>query len=272
MAALNIDDAADMFGGVADFTQHTVNSIDDAMSDDGADSIGGDDSTSEMALLQQCWVNEVASPSLLPIDVDLVECLTLLLKNQLAVIDQLEESVADPMAALQLSMYQTEVDRVKYVLVDYLRVRLRKIERNALWYMSQFPDGKEYKTNAEDETVTVTFLSPKEMKFCAGYTKLLRKHMKETVLKHMPSKLLDNKPELDLSLQKLDDMQTTRMVDPPHDNTYLLAKMVSNGSQWVSNGDADEPDFSDYKHGHMILARYDAIKSRVISKEVELVP
>lgn len=151
MAALNIDDAADMFGGVADFTQHTVNSIDDAMSDDGADSMGGDDSTSEMALLQQCWVNEVASPSLLPIDVDLVECLTLLLKNQLAVIDQLEESVADPMAALQLSMYQTEVDRVKYVLVDYLRVRLRKIERNALWYMSQFPDGKEYKTNAEGE-------------------------------------------------------------------------------------------------------------------------
>ena len=176
------------------------------------------------------------------------------------------------MSALQLTMYQSEVDRVKYVLVDYLRVRLRKIERNALWYLSQFPDGKEYRNNAQDESVTVTFLSPKELKFCLSYAKLLRTHMNETVLKHMPSKLLDNKPELDLNLQKLDDMQTARMIDQPKDDTYVLAKMRSNGSQWVDNGNKDEPDFSDYRTGHMILARYDAIKERVISKEIELVP
>jgi hypothetical protein len=67
-------------------------------------------------------------------------------------------------------------------------------------------------------------------------------------------------------------MQTTRMVDPPHDDTYLLAKMVSNGAQWASNGNDEEPDFSEYRHGHMILARYDSIKARVVSKEIELVP
>mmetsp|Transcript_13446 Transcript_13446/g.27440 ORF Transcript_13446/g.27440 Transcript_13446/m.27440 type:complete len:271 (+) Transcript_13446:203-1015(+) len=269
--SLNIDDAAEMFGGIADYTQ--TNQI-DSISDDGMGSHGGDDDDeeNEVEMLRKQWVNEVASPSLLPIDVDLVECLILLLKNQLAVIDQLEENVSDPMSALQLSMYQTEVDRVKYILVDYLRVRLRKIERNALWYLSQFPDGKEYKTNGQDESITITYLSPKEMKFCLGYSKLLRKHMNETVLKHMPSKLLDNKPELDLNLQKLDDMQTAKMIDPPPDNTYVLAKMISNGSQWISNGDGDEPDFSDYRQGHMILARYDAIKARVVSKEIELVP
>jgi len=93
MAALNIDDAADMFGGMADYTQNAYTS-NDILSDDGGDSIGGDDEDqNEVALLRQFWVNEVASPSLLPIDVDLVECMTLLLKNQVAVIDQLEENV-----------------------------------------------------------------------------------------------------------------------------------------------------------------------------------
>ena len=340
--ALNLDDAADMFGGINSYTQGDGVGGGSAASDDGSSAsfaMGGAEQGEEedFTVLMRHWKNEVASVGLLPIDADLVEGLTLLLKNQLSVIEQLSESVADPMSALQLSMYHSEIDRVKYVLVDYLRTRLRKIEKNAIFYLSNYPDGFEYRSNpsagidpddnnlgadrfvlvslrrqhvaatlplaclvvscrflhffARSRSASVSislshtrthiqtnkkkriqFMTAKELKFCSSYAALFRKHMNSTVLKHMPATVIEDKPELDLSLQKLDDVRNANMVEPPIETDYILGRMTSNGADWPRQGNNDEHDFSDYRRGHMILARYSAVKERVSSGDVVLIP
>jgi len=73
-----------------------------------------------------------------------------------------------------ISFYQMEIDRVKYLLASYLRLRLRKIERLVFHVMGD-----------EDE---FDKLSSHEATFAGAYLEAVQAHMGESFLQAIPDK------------------------------------------------------------------------------------
>ncbi len=79
---------------------------------------------SSVQKLKRAWINETCAPEILPYEEDLVETI----RNQLG---QQEQSIADASTQeneqFMVNLYKMEVERVKYMLRCYLRVRLSKV-------------------------------------------------------------------------------------------------------------------------------------------------
>lgn len=179
--------------------------------------------------------------------------------------------MTSPTTALQLNLYRIELDRTKYVLADYLRTRIRKIERNVLWYLRSYSDGFQYKLNPNHDIhdsespkeIKTMYMSSKELKFAKGFKKIYEKHMFETVLKHLPETVLDSQPQLNLNLQSLEDTQMSNMIDSPKFDAYVLGRFLVDGQ-----GDG----WDDYKKGNMVLGVWDELREKVEGGQVELCP
>eukprot|EP00096_Caligus_rogercresseyi_P011553 TRINITY_DN4562_c0_g1_i1.p1 TRINITY_DN4562_c0_g1~~TRINITY_DN4562_c0_g1_i1.p1 ORF type:complete len:221 (-),score=92.58 TRINITY_DN4562_c0_g1_i1:724-1386(-) len=70
--------------------------------------------------LETAWTNEKFSPELLPPSSDVVECL-------LSRLSELESS-EEKLSPLEAPIRSMEVSRIRYLLSDYLRIRLDKIQ------------------------------------------------------------------------------------------------------------------------------------------------
>ncbi|KAF9384161.1 GINS complex subunit [Podila verticillata] len=77
--------------------------------------------------LTQAWINERAAPEILKYESDCVTGLVANCDDQQAVIDELD-SGNDASIIISI-LYQTELERIKFVLRSYLRTRISKIER-----------------------------------------------------------------------------------------------------------------------------------------------
>ena len=77
--------------------------------------------------------------------------------------------ISNPTEALELNLFQIEFDRVKYIVTDYLRVRLRKIEKNITYNVA----------NLENMTDA-------ERRYAAKYNTLINKQMSENITDHFP--------------------------------------------------------------------------------------
>ncbi|KAG0230689.1 GINS complex subunit [Actinomortierella wolfii] len=83
--------------------------------------------------LTQAWINERAAPEILPYEGEAVQGLLDRIDSQLAIIDDLDAG-SDSDIILSI-IYQTELERVKFVLRGYLRTRISKIERFGQYYL-----------------------------------------------------------------------------------------------------------------------------------------
>ncbi|XP_011409593.1 PREDICTED: DNA replication complex GINS protein SLD5-like [Amphimedon queenslandica] len=118
--------------------------------------------------IEEAWQNEKLSPELLPAKPDLLECLVEHIKS-------LDESLSELSAAdLVCSILKQELDRIKYVVCNYLKTRLQKIERY-VWYYCDHP----------------SHLSQEETKYAKEFASNLDTHLKEVVLQHLPTNFQD---------------------------------------------------------------------------------
>merc|ERR1739841_250699 len=108
-----------------------------------------------------------------------------------------ENMVDDCKEAMYAKLYQTELDRIKFVLNSYQRVRLQKIE-NSVVYILQNPNM----TNR---------LSAAERKYAAGYMKLWQDHCTRSFLHSISDQY-----------NKLDDED---MINTPNMDAFVFAKV-----------------------------------------------
>eukprot|EP00890_Picochlorum_soloecismus_P003979 jgi/Picsp_1/4582/NSC_01952-R1_protein len=128
-----------------------------------------DDDMNDYQLLKRAFMNEKASPEILPFQEDLVSRLYMQMNQQEETLANTEES-GD--FELIRTMIVVELTRLRYMLRAYLRVRLQKVERYVMFCI----DSPEVKVR----------LSPLEEAHAIEYLKLVGSHLKQTVTSKFP--------------------------------------------------------------------------------------
>ena len=192
-----------------------------------------DDSLTAYGMYQglvTAWRNEMSAPEVLPYKGDYVECM-------LEVVKAMEESLkGSEVPEIVRSLHLLELERVRYVLSSYLRIRLSKIERYA-----------EY-TAAED----YGNLSSEENKFLKEYIENLDTLFENLALRHMPPNLRTLDKEKAKVTPNLDEFVFARA------NEEIGGVMV-------------EEEVVKFEKESVRILRYSAVKSLVEKGKVDLI-
>lgn len=122
--------------------------------------------------LFKAWVNERMAPTILPYAHDTVSNIVELVKNQSALLDEQQKDTSH--AAYINSIYDLEIERLRWLLSSYLRCRLTKLEN--FW---QHWIG----LKAEDR---LQILSSGEEEYLQRFSRLMMQTLDDTVLKNLP--------------------------------------------------------------------------------------
>ncbi|KAG0354917.1 GINS complex subunit, partial [Gamsiella multidivaricata] len=96
--------------------------------------------------LAQAWINERAAPDILQYERSAIDGLLAKIEEQTAIIDELD--AGNDTSMIISILYQTELERVKFVLRSYLRTRISKIERFCEFILAD-PASKKRLSKAE---------------------------------------------------------------------------------------------------------------------------
>ncbi|KAF9971517.1 GINS complex subunit [Modicella reniformis] len=154
--------------------------------------------------LTQAWINERAAPDVLQYEQASVDGLLLSkIGDQMSVIDELD-SGNDTSMIISI-LYQTELERVKFVLRSYLRTRISKIEKHCEFILAD-PASKRR-------------LSRAEIMYAENYSRATRQHFHSSFLASLPSSLqgqddtVFNRKLNMISQPKLDEAVFCRIVE-----------------------------------------------------------
>ncbi|CAN0105607.1 unnamed protein product, partial [Ascophyllum nodosum] len=206
-------------------------------------------SLSLYALLgRSAWRNEVSAPELLTLDDSLVEDLMQQVENQQEIVDDARGS---PEEAFSASLYQMELDRLRYSLSKYLRTRLRKVERDALHVLAS---GEEMEGR----------LSDREREHAKAYVDMLEDHFTRTCLAQMPANFRS------LTNTSKDE----NMVQGPDLDTFVVCR-ANEDVGLVQIGEASsqgrEDSAMNLRRGDMFIVRYRPIRDLVLEGRVDLI-
>lgn len=134
-----------------------------------------DDLAPDVAILERAWINERFAPEILPFIHDAITNLLELLEFQ----DFNSQSTLEGFVS---TIKAIELERAKFMLTSYLRIRLHKIEEYA-FYLGQNYDLVESR------------LSTQEQEYLQKYIMLIRSHTIETVGKFLPPGFQDTEYE-----------------------------------------------------------------------------
>lgn len=165
--------------------------------------------------LQQHWMQERNCPELLAYEEGMVNEVKEQIRERQDYIDQ-KESSNDSVDVLMATMAQLDLDRIKFVLSDWLSTRLAKIEAHPL-HMRESVDQ----------------MSDAEIAYLKQYGALLENHLRQTVLDHIPE-----------AWQNLDE---PHMIDKPDYEAYHF---------WLVKEPIDTPDMDQHEVGTCLVARY----------------
>jgi len=127
-----------------------------------------------LAKLEEAWRNEKFAPNLLEAKTDLVDCI---MEQLTAIEDNLARARKGD---IRIAIHKLELDRVRFMLVDYLRCRLKKIEANAEFIIA---------SEAEKSDDDPPNLSVEEFEFAKSYLTEVKSHLTETVLQNCPKNM-----------------------------------------------------------------------------------
>ncbi|CEP11065.1 hypothetical protein [Parasitella parasitica] len=136
----------------------------------GGDGIIGRAMGDTIDSLTKIWMDERNAPEMLPYEHALVEPLILAIETQAENIMERMENQTE--STFESMLYQTEIERIKYLLKSYLRCRLWKIEKYTLHLLRQ-PDLKE-------------ILSSQEIGYARRYQELIESHNYDSFLYQLP--------------------------------------------------------------------------------------
>eukprot|EP00741_Cyanophora_paradoxa_P021361 tig00021350_g20620.t1 len=188
--------------------------------------------------LKQAWRNETFAPEILDYEADAVKQLVEKTKANDEFFDEQEEELFYN----QLRMMDN--DRVKFVVRDYLRVRLKKIQEMFMFILNN--PGQRQR------------LSEPELRFAEGLRKLFEEHCSRSALDRLPP---DHRR---LEVQN----QHENMIPEPNMDQFVTSRVLTDiGSFQLS----EEHDPTILKKDNVLVAKYSAIKNLLEQYQLRLI-
>ena len=230
----------------------------DGNDDDGADVFGEEARAgnldahyepvdSEVMRLKRAWVQERLSPEMSPHEGALWEAVKEAVETQEDVLTQRasdraerggsETDVSDKVLDDVMWM---EVNRVKYLLREYLRTRLVKIEAHAMHFV-------------RDEAAWAK-LGEHERRYAEGYVGAMEEHSK-SVLNELPESYRDLDKE---NSGGEETRETSKMIPRPDLDGFVFFRIRTDMPSYQPEG-ADEP--MDLERGQIIMGKYSMFRS-----------
>ncbi|KAI9033586.1 hypothetical protein CLU79DRAFT_841507 [Phycomyces nitens] len=190
--------------------------------------------------LTHAWINERNSPELLKYKRRLVESLLDKLREK---IDSLDSTTVDAKNMFISVVYETEVERIRYLIKSYLRVRLFKIEKFAL-HLLRLPDYED-------------IMSPQEIIYARSYQELMDGSNHEAFVRMLPP-----------SQHKQDEISGEfSMIVTPNMEAPVFCRFLKDGQRVVLS----MTEMVEYEKGDIVLLRYRSIKELLEEGTVELI-
>ncbi|KAI8328015.1 hypothetical protein BC941DRAFT_445808 [Chlamydoabsidia padenii] len=123
-----------------------------------------------IVILTRLWMNERNAPELLPYQKHLIDNLIEMIEAQANIV--MEEMASNLESKFASMLYQTEMERIRYLIKSYLRTRLFKIEKYTLELLRK-PDYAD-------------IMSEQEIEYARRYQKLIEVHNHESFLQQLP--------------------------------------------------------------------------------------
>lgn len=194
--------------------------------------------------LQQCWLNEKFAPELTTHNTAVVEC----------IIEQIKHMESNIKSAkkgdFRIAIHKLELDRIKYMLYSYLRLRIKKIEQFVSSILDE--DNKRH-PNSKSK------LSAEEYAYAIEYFKNVKEHLTSSVLEHLP-----------INLQDLNEAVT--MPNPDLNKFVFLKAQEDLRGILVDDMNLDgRNEILDMEKKDLYVMRYKPIGNYVNSGEVQLI-
>lgn len=198
----------------------------------------------DIDLLRTTSLNEHFCPEILPFQSAVVDNIRDLVHQQTEQVDDEEDENGDAFS-FEAQLKRMEIDRINYLLRDYLRARIKKIENSVLYI---FKDSGTY-----------DLLSKEEQKFAVGFMDITEDHFKKSFLSQLPKRaqILEKDGEVDPS------------AGPDLDKFVFCRVKNSIGSYAVGEEANDDP--LDFEQGDIICIRYKSIQQLLKNEDVELI-
>ncbi|KDO26986.1 hypothetical protein SPRG_07699 [Saprolegnia parasitica CBS 223.65] len=198
-----------------------------------ADEIPEESLNEDVDKLREAWVNELNAPEILDFKVELLSDMVEQVQNQQEYVEEIARDQANMTEerAFSNKLYQMEIDRIKYMIASYLRIRLSKIEQHTRHVLASSMDR----------------LSSAEIEYATKYLEMLDGHFHDLVLAKFP-----------VEQRKLD---ADEMIDAPDLDTFVFCESKEDLGQ-VQCDDRGAEHIQVRQHNRHAL-RYRAIQSFV---------
>ncbi|CAO2654317.1 Nn.00g110500.m01.CDS01 [Neocucurbitaria sp. VM-36] len=223
--------------------------IDDILAEAAVDSTPQE--THDLQEMTRCWVAERVAPELLSWPGELMDRVLERIRKQIELVED-QTGNMDPKTNFRLIIYQTELERFKFLVRSFLRARMKKIDTHPLHIQAQHA--------ASLETLN-PLLSPSEYQYLKSHQSLLSSHYSSSFLGQFPA-----------SLQRLDD--TTggiSMIDKPEEDKAVFIRALRDvGEVFVEGTDRR----FEIKRGDVWVVRWSAIRQWAVGTgtgDVELI-
>ncbi|KAJ8871778.1 hypothetical protein PR048_028118 [Dryococelus australis] len=186
--------------------------------------------------LEEAWLNEKFSPELLQHRTDLVDCMM----EQIA---QMEENLNRlNRNDFRVVVHRMELDRIRYVITSYLRIRLEKIELYTAHILEE-----DNKRSSDD-----SYLSPAEFRFATDFLASLEGNFRQLALRHMPT-----------NMQNFDK---AKMLVRPNIASFVFLRSKQDVGGVVVEGDVENRDEEiDLEEGSQHIMQYKTVQELVKS-------
>jgi len=206
--------------------------------------------------LKTAWVNERFAPDLLDSKYELVTCLldqiTSMGKKLERVAGLIKEKTASATTGvdsdhLRMEIHQMEIQRIRYLVSSYLRLRLSKIEQNVFYFLEHYRSQPPHVYNK---------MSPEELQYAIKLEKLYNSQIQSQVLGKLPS-----------GIRKLEQQYLAK---EPNLNHYVFLK-VNQTQRQVLIDENDPEGVVDLTEGTQYLVKYKTIAPLVENDSLSLI-
>mmetsp|Transcript_7846 Transcript_7846/g.11846 ORF Transcript_7846/g.11846 Transcript_7846/m.11846 type:complete len:245 (+) Transcript_7846:55-789(+) len=210
------------------------------------DNFTNDAINADIKLLSKAWVEEQCAPELLVYKESIVERMKDHVKGMQEALNAHRVTGIDEMFVS--SLYQMDLDRIRFSVVKYIRLRLQKIEKHVFYILE----------NAK-EIMKAKRMNQSELKYAKDYCNILHGHLKAKVLDHLPEKYANIKSQSDQE----------KIFSEPDLDVFVVCRVLRDiGSVEISN---EQDAQIELRKGDEYMLRYRPIRKFIFDESIELI-
>ncbi|KAI4130143.1 MAG: hypothetical protein LQ347_003493 [Umbilicaria vellea] len=199
--------------------------------------------TRDLHDLTRAWINERSSPEVLPWPESLMERMMDRIRQQIDLVET-QTGDMDPKTNFRLIIIETELERFKFLVRSFLRTRIAKIDKHALYILTN-PSHK-------------SRLSSSELQYLTTHQSILHAHYRSSFLSQFPAQL-----------QRLDDTAGgISMIEQPDMDKAVFVRALRDIHEPVV---VDGTDIAfEMGRGNIFVVRWSAVRELVLAGDAEL--